>query len=390
MENIIFINSHPIQYYAPMYQYLTKKQLAIEVWYGDDSSIAGRKDKGFGQNIIWDIPLLEGYKSKFFKNQAIKPTPSGGFFNVLNFNMAWQLLKTPKSILIINGWQFATYFLCAIFGFLRGHQLWMRCEMPWNQEVQKTSITAKIKRFFLKYFYFPMFKKYLYIGSQNKEFYIQLGVNPKKLFFAPYAVDNNRFSEEYKNLLPTRNEIREKLNIPVNAKVVLYSGKYIHKKRPMDLLKAFEKANVENKFLIFLGDGELRSEMEKYISVNNIKNVLLTGFINQAAIAEYYTIADVFVMCSSIGETWGLSVNEAMNFGLPVIASTDIGSAYDLIQSQKNGLLFKTGDILALQKSLEKLFDENIDLSEYKKASINIINQFSYKQIFEGLKEASL
>ncbi|MBK9677733.1 MAG: glycosyltransferase [Saprospiraceae bacterium] len=73
----------------------------------------------------------------------------------------------------------------------------------------------------------------------------------------------------------------------------------------MDLMQAYQHCNVKNKYLIFLGDGELREKMEVYVKDFQLKNVLLTGFINQSEVSKYYAIADLFVMCSSYGETWG-------------------------------------------------------------------------------------
>jgi glycosyltransferase involved in cell wall biosynthesis len=384
----IFINSHPIQYYVPLYQYLTKNGMNLDVWYCDDSSVKGKMDEGFGQKVVWDIPLLEGYKNRFFTNQAIKPTPSGGFFNVVNFNLVWQILKTKKAIIVINGWQFSTYVLCAIVSFLKGHQLWMRCEMPWNQELQKIGFKAKLKRGFLKNVYFKFFKKFLYIGTQNKLFYENMGVSEEKLFFTPYVVDNDRFTTEYNNLKDKASQLRNQFNIPNEANVVLYSGKYNAKKRPMDLVKAFHHANVANKFLIFLGDGVLRKDLENYIQLHNLDNVLLTGFVNQSEIAKYYTIADAFVMCSEIGETWGLSVNEAMNFALPIIASDAIGSAYDLIQENENGIVFKTGKIEALQKAIELVLSNKETAKTMGLKSQNRIKNYSFTQVKLGIETA--
>ena len=71
-----------------------------------------------------------------------------------------------------------------------------------------------------------------------------------------------------------------------------------------------------------MGDGPLRNELEAYIAQYKVKNVVISGFINQSEIGTIYSMADLFVMCSGIGETWGLSVNEAMNFSLPVIVTS--------------------------------------------------------------------
>lgn len=83
--------------------------------------------------------------------------------------------------------------------------------------------------------------------------------------------------------------------LPVDKKIMLFSGKYILKKRPMDLLQAYYSLNDDNSALVFLGDGELRNEMEEYISRYNLIHVILTGFKNQSEVGKYFAAADILL-----------------------------------------------------------------------------------------------
>ena len=152
--------------------------------------------------------------------------------------------------------------------------------------------------------------------------------------------------------------------------MILYSGKLIDKKRPLDLLRAFQLLENENALLFYLGDGPLRGKIEEEVKKHQIENVIISGFINQSEIGQIYNMSDVFVMCSGIGETWGLSVNEAMNFGLPIIVSGTCGSAYDLVENGQNGFIFKEGDIGEMKMHLENLCkDEALRVEFGKKSS---------------------
>jgi glycosyltransferase involved in cell wall biosynthesis len=230
---------------------------------------------------------------------------------------------------------------------------------------------------------------FFYIGEQNKAFYKMYGVEDSKLSFAPYAVDNSRFSDQYNQLLPHRNQIREALGVPTGKRVVLFSGKYIDKKRPLDLLRAFLRfRNRDEAFLIMMGEGELRGEMENIIRQHSLQNVLLTGFVNQSKVAEYYTAADLFAMCSGEGETWGLSANEAMNFHLPVLLSDLTGSSSDLVRAGANGLVFSTGDIGALASGLDHLLSlPEEKLREMGAASARIVQGYSYREISQAIRQ---
>jgi glycosyltransferase involved in cell wall biosynthesis len=157
----------------------------------------------------------------------------------------------------------------------------------------------------------------------------------------------------------------------------------------MDLVEAFSKIpNVQDSaHLILLGDGEYRKNIEHFIDSNLLHaEITLTGFINQSEIVNYYALSDVFVMSSQQGETWGLSTNEAMNFGLPVILSDLTGCASDLVHEGENGYVYPTGDKSALRNILQDMVamtpGERTQMGSHSK---EIIEQYSYKEILEQL-----
>lgn len=380
-KNIIFINTHPIQYFAPLYKYCTERNLPVEVWYCSDESMKPVTDTQFGVPIQWDIPLLEGYKSSFFKNYSWKPSHFNGFWGLINFGIWGKLISRPKSIIVIHGWSNITSLFSFILAKCRGHKVCLKAETPWNQELLKGEKNIRKKKLFLGKLLFSFVDCFLYIGTQNKLFYQNMGIAANKLFYTPYAVDNGRFQEAAEIYLPQKNTLKQQMHIPAGAKIILYSGKYMHKKRPLDIIQAFQMLNRPDVWLVMVGDGELRTAMESLIEKENINNVLLTGFINQSQIPKYYAVADVFVMCSDVGETWGLSVNEAMNFNLPIIVSDVCGCSGDLVQHGKNGFIYPCGDIKQLNGCLEKIID---DVSSYRRSTV-IINKFSYEEIRQCL-----
>jgi glycosyltransferase involved in cell wall biosynthesis len=385
VKDIIFVNSHPIQYFAPLYKYLNEQGVHTKAWYCSDESIRGNMDAGFGVQVKWDIPLLNGYDYRFFKNYSRNPNSSGGFFGMVNFGLIKELFKAPKSVMIVHGYHYFTNLMVLLLGKIKGHTICMRCEMPQSQEVLKRGWKQKIKKFGLKYFLFPRIDYFLYIGTQNRLFYKSYGLPDNRLIFCPYSVDNERFTREKSKLSPHVLEIKKKMGIPGAEKIIMYSGKYVEKKRPMDILKAFVALNRTDLWLVMVGEGEMRKEMEDYIATHNLKNVILTGFVNQSKISEYYASCDVFVMCSSLGETWGLSVNEAMNFDVPLVISHLTGSSEDLVENGVNGYIFKTGDIEDLKSKLHQvLIEKNL---KYNSTVERRKYNYSYETIKENVME---
>ncbi len=387
-KKVIFFNTHPIQYFAPLYAEINKdKFFDLEVWYGTRHGLGGEIDKQFGTNVKWDIPILEGYKYKFLKNYALNPGLYNGFFGVVNLGIWTELRKLPKkSIIIVHGWKPFSAIFALLCSKILGHVTCLRAESPLIHEEGRSKRSIFLRKLFFKHFLFKRVDKFLFIGEQNRLFYEFYGVSTSKLIFIPYAVNNEYFHNEYENLIQKKEYLKQKSQIPIHQQVILFSGKFIDKKRPLDLINAYDLLeNKNNITLILMGEGELRVELEKEIINKDLKNVVITGFINQTKISDYYIMADIFVMCSDYGETWGLSTNEAMNFHLPIIISDRTGNFSDLVKN--NGFVFKTGDIIDLKNKIEKVLStSNNERIKMAISSKKIVDTYSYQTIIKNLK----
>ena len=384
--NILVVNSHPIQYFSPLYSHLAEDaHIKLKVYYCSDESVRGEIDKQFGVKVKWDIPLLDGYSYEFLKNHSFFPSIKNGFWGLINLSVIKVLWQSPKSWIIVPGWQYFTYVLVIVVGRLMGHQICLRTETPLAQEIQKKGLIVALRKFIMKNCLFPLTSKFLYIGNENKAFYEKNGIGKNKLIFTPYSVDNYRFNSFFKEHKHKKNEIRLEMGIPEEKIIILVSGKYIPKKKPLDVLKAFKMLNKKNATLLMVGDGNLRPEMEAFILNNKLENVFLTGFVNQSKIPFYYLCADVFLMYSEIGETWGLAVNEAMNFNLPIVVSKITGCSSDLVAQGENGFIVES--VEELSEKLSLLVENPFIREKMGKASGEIIQHYSYDQISKNLIE---
>lgn len=384
---LVILNSHPIQYFAPLYRYLADQQLDIQVVYYSGKPGEDKFDKEFGQKIEWDIPLLQGYSSHFLNNHGISKKGSKGFFSRFNPGIIPFLYRQKRSLIVVHSWQYATDIMAIFFARLFGHRLALWTEANQQQELLQPSLKRLIKKCYFKIL-FSFIDRFFYIGTQNRDFYLAAGIPGHKLLFTPYSVDNQRFRESA--VSQSKEEARVQLGLPPKALILLYSGKYIPKKRPLDLLEAVLASGKNHLHLLMVGEGELRSSMEQFISKHHLQNkITLTGFINQSQIPLYYRAADVFIMCSGTGETWGLSVNEAMNFELPVLVSHLTGCSKDLVEEGVNGYVFETGNVQQISQLLQKFLamPEN-QLKQMGKKSLAIISGFSYQRFRENIRNA--
>lgn len=390
MKTVAVLASHPIQYQTPLFKMLgAEKDIDLHVYFCWDFGVKKQFDREFNKEIAWDTPLLEGYSYSFLKNYSLRP--SSGFFGQIAPEIVCELFKKEYDTILVFGWNSFANWLVFLYSFFTKTKILIRAESPLNQELLK----SKWKLFLKKIILTSLFKKisgFLYIGEENRKFYKFYGVPDNKLFFAPYAVDNDYFMQQASILKPQREALRKKNAIDVDAFVILFIGKLIEKKRPFDLLYAYElflKSIVTKNrktTLLFVGDGPLREKLEKYTFKKKIPNIIFTGFKNQTELSEYYSIADVFVLPSGIGETWGLVVNEAMCFGLPIIISDRVGCSTDLVQNGENGFIFPFGDISSLSENLGLILHNSVQRKILSEKSSARVKEYSYKKDIEGIK----
>jgi len=385
---IYFVVSHPIQYFIPLYQRISQIDgIETKVFFFSDETLNGGVDKQFGVKFTWDIPLLEGYSSTFIKNRSWNPSIFKGFWGLFNPGIIRELWNLPKGMVIISGWHFSSYILTYLFATLFGHMVAIRCEAPGYKEQNRNGLKNMIRHYLIGSI---LLKKlvdiYLYLGNQSREFYRHFKVEESRMVFSPYSIDNDRFKRSISSL--SKSHERRKLDMEVSEFIILFTGKFISVKRPLDLIRAFHALEIPNKRLVLVGEGNLKGEMLDYISTHRVERVHFAGFINQSELPKYYCIADVLVLCSQT-ETWGLSVNEAMACGLPVIGSEGVGCSDDLIQNGRNGYVFPVGNIEALTKSLYKIALDKVDRARMGMESIKIINGYSLDKTAEGIVVAA-
>jgi glycosyltransferase involved in cell wall biosynthesis len=170
--------------------------------------------------------------------------------------------------------------------------------------------------------------------------------------------------------------------------VILFAGKLVAVKQPLLLLEAYRRVRQRYRCaLLMAGDGPLRGEVEAEIRRSAIEDVHITGFLNQTEIPKAYAAADMLVLPSR-AEPWGLVVNEAMNFSLPIVVSDRVGCGPDLVRSGVNGEVFEHSSAGALETVLERCVSQPERLIELGRASLQRIQQWGLPETARGITEA--
>ena len=377
--------THPIQYFAPLYRMLALKGVIdLTVYFFSTQGLETYFDTEFNTSLKWDIPLLEGYRSVLAEDGSKHKVVAG-----FDFKLSWSILNSlwteRYDVIWLHGYASLNACAAVVIGHLRGSKVMLREEQ--TLLTPRTILKRLVKRLTL-----PLIYKHvagLYIGKHSRRFFEHYGTSSARLFPTHYCVDNSFLSRCRLDLLPRRIELRNHFGITAEHPVILFSGKLIDKKQPMLLLKAF--ANVRKRFpcsLLFAGDGPLRSRLEQETFAERIPDVHFAGFLNQTEMPMAYVASDIFVLPSAYQETWGLVVNEAMNFSLPVIVSDQVGCSADLVRDGENGYIFSSGDVTALENCLLSLVGSSERRETYGRRSSEIIADYSMEVCASQIADA--
>ncbi|UBF27978.1 glycosyltransferase family 4 protein [Kovacikia minuta CCNUW1] len=290
---------------------------------------------------------------------------------------------SPDAVLLMN------YNYASLYNFLwqwNSHRVPLLFRGDSHRLVPPTGFKAQLRRQIISLIY-QRFAACLYVGKANYEYFRYHGIAPNQLFFSPHAVENNRFFAQVEQAKQAVIAWKQELGIPAHHRVILFAGKFEPKKRPLDLLQAFLQAQLPQVSLLLVGAGALETELKEKATAH--PHIYFAPFQNQTLMPRTYAVADIVVLPSYGGqETWGLAINEAMCLARPVIVSTHVGCAQDLVHAYQNGLTFPAGDVTALANCLREAFSNPQRLQKWGMQSHQIISSYSYKQATEGLRKA--
>ena len=342
--------THPIQYFAPLYRALSARaDVRLTVLFGSRFGLEPSFDEGFGRTIRYDVPLLEGYRHRFLTNRGSgEPTRGWGNFNCPDLDAVCR--EEQFDAVWVHGWAHRAQWQAVASCKKRGVPYLVRGE---------TTLMLK-PRYSLRWFAARLRLGHmlrgagacLYIGRGNRDFYASMGVAEDRLYPAHYSIDATYFREAAGGA-EERRQLREQHGADDNTCVVVASAKAIARKRLEDAARAVGRLGQDVRLWV-LGDGPLRPRLEELSRREAPGRVVWHGFVNQSDIPRFLAAADVFVMPSQ-DEPWGLSVNEAMAVGLPVVCSDGVGCAADLVRPGGTGYTYPVGDVAALARCLDAL-----------------------------------
>jgi len=173
------------------------------------------------------------------------------------------------------------------------------------------------------------------------------------------TIYNGQAPIPFDDLSSSRHQFRLQWGIPADALVLGTIGRLHPTKGQIYLIKAVAQLRLKypDVHLLLIGDGPLRQDLDSELKRHAIPHTL-TGYLHQAY--EALPAMDLFVL-PSVSEGMGLVLLEAMQAGVPIVASA-VGGIPEVVRAGKDGLLVTPCDVAGLSDACSKII-ENPDLA---------------------------
>jgi len=349
--HLAVVTSHPVQYYAPLFRELARR-VDLTVFYGHRATAEDQARAGFGVGFEWDVDLTTGFHSIFLDNRARHPGLAR-FSGIDTPQIGQRLSEGRFDAVLLIGWHKKFLVQALVAARRLGIPALMRGD---SQLGTARSLLVRLAKELVYPLFLRQYAGALAVGARNRSYWRHYHYPAARIFASPHCIDAAWFAE--RGTVAAGTALRRRLGIAADAPLVLFAGKLIAFKRPLEVVEAAARLRAAGTpvQILVAGDGPLRAAMAARAG-NLAVPLHLLGFCNQSEMPAAYAAADVLALPSSRSETWGLVVNEALACGTPAVVSDAVGCAPDLVRLLGNRSCFPFGDVERLAARLGETLD---------------------------------
>jgi glycosyltransferase involved in cell wall biosynthesis len=344
---LVIIQDVPTQFDMPLYNLIAEqKPFELEVFYTKDI----QRDPETGCIPHWDHVTAHHYNHHFLSRLQCR----------LSVLTTLVMQAKPDHVIICGYWP-KLYRDVARKLKSKGISVGLRSDNT-IEHTDLSGLRGWLKRKYLSRL-LPIYDYWHPVGHQAADYLRFVADKDNKVALFPYNVDNDWFKTQSQLARSKRSHILQEFGLRQDSYVVLGIMKWSEREDPLTLVRAFKKIKqtYPNVALILAGEGPLRDSVMR--ELDGVLDTHLPGFVPYSVLPKLYGVADVFVHPAP-GEPWGVSVNEALSSGVPVIASDRVGAAIELLQDGETGVFFQAGNRQELANSLNRWMQISIDFAQ--------------------------
>ena len=376
-RRVAVVVSHPIQYYVTLYRALAKSpSLELKVFFASRIGLEATFDREMNVNVAWATDLTGGYDHEFLPEaEGIREV---SFRAVDNPSIGAALSRFRPDAVIIHGYAMLTTLRALLWARLRGVKTVLASDSSahgarpgWRRSVKLAIVPPLLRQFGAA----------LTMSDRAEAHLASLKYPRARMFRTPVMIDAG-FWRAREQRAAIRAAERARLSLAEDEFALLCVGKLHPRKRILDILQAMARLADDGPgrrrcTLLIGGDGEEREMLQSYVAEHAL-DVRFLGFVNIDGLPALYSAADVFVHSAHI-EQYGMVVLEAAVLGLPMILSDQVGAVgpSSIARADVNALIYPSGDIAALARSIARLREDDALRGKMEEASLRISEDHS-------------
>lgn len=334
-----------------------------------DLTVIYERESAKGRNKDWKGVEKNTYRQLYLKGKYIGEDNSfcPGVISYLN--------KDKYDFIIIG--MYSTYTAMLAILYLR------RRKIPFILSTDGGFISEEsVYKRNLKKYLISSAAYWLSTGKMSNQYLEYYGADRDRIFVYPFtSLEQNDLSKAQQKSCMDKYALRKKLGIS-ESRVLLSVGRFSYEGgygKGYDTLLRTGEILPKDIGIYIVGDNPTE-EFINWKSKLGLTNVHFVGFKNKDELAEYYAAADIFVLLTR-KDVWGLVINEAMSFGLPIITTTQCIAGVELIENGKNGYLVDVGDYRMTADKICEMFENPTKILEFGKESRNKIQKYTIEEM---------
>jgi glycosyltransferase involved in cell wall biosynthesis len=362
---VIYWNNIPTPYMAERFNAVTRRgNVDLEVWFGARTE----------PDRSWTIDESTWH----FPHRYLPRVGIGRY----RLSLPTTVPRAERPDLLVSLYASPSFLAGLRFAWWRGWRTALWVEVTFDSWIRRRGWKQALKRAV-----FTRVDGIITAGQDGRAFAMRYGVPSERIHIARHVVDTKYFASEAAAARPVRDEVRAALG--VKGVVFLYVGRLWWGKGLDCLLAAYKRVSHDlpgQTCLLIVGDGPEEARIARTAKSNGL-HMKLAGFHQRADLPRFYAASDVFVF-PTLGDPYGLVVDEAMATGLPVISTTAAGEIRERVDDGVNGYLVPPNDPAALAAAMRRLAADPALRSRMGARSAEMIAPYTPERWAEAFEKA--
>lgn len=322
------------------------------------------------RNKEWLEKRPENCKYKLMKGVSLP------LIGKISLDVLRELKRKKYDIIILDGYGYATQLINIFILNKKKEMYFVNVDGVVPKRNEKQIVRLLKKAFLSKVPYF------LCGSYETGNILVGYGANLKRIIHHPFTSLYER--DIYKDIISFSDKISLRKKLEIKEKYMVISvGRFSYLNgygKGYDvLLNAAERLKKLDIGWYIIG-GEPTDEFAKMKKEMKLENVHFVDFKKKEELKEYYRASDIFTLMT-VGDVWGLVINESMACGLPVITTDKCVAGVELVENEVNGYIIPVGDVQSLVNSVSKILETEGMVEKMGRHSLKKIQDYTIENM---------